>query len=103
MRPVLKFIGVDDTFKSSQVGRTRNAAMLPGLRMALRRVGLGPALGALSKSPVGDVVRKMNTNRKKTSRVRIDPQTRARLVDEFQTCNNQLAEFVGRDLSPWNR
>jgi len=33
----------------------------------------------------------------------IDPSTRARLVEDFRPYNDRLAEWMGRDLSAWNK
>lgn len=100
---ILGFIGVDTNFESSQFGRRRNAAMFSRLRSALHKVGLKPALVALSRSGAGDVVRRLNNQRRTPRDAGIDPQLRAKLVDMFRPFNDRLGEFAGRDLSTWNR
>lgn len=103
LRSVLEFIGVDPDFQSSQVGRRRNAAMFPRARRALHRVGLKPILTALSRSPVGDAVRRANNRRRTDPSEAMSAETRRRLVDEFKPFNDRLAKFAGRDLSHWNQ
>jgi hypothetical protein len=103
LRSVLTFIGVDPTFESSQAGRRRNAAMFPRLRRALHTVGLKPVLAALSRSQVGDAVRRANNRRRTDPSTSIAPETRRRLVDEYRPFNDRLGAFLGRDLSHWNQ
>ncbi len=103
LRKVLDFIGVDTEFDSTQVGRRRNAAMFPRLRRTLHRVGLKPVLAALSRSKVGDAVRKANNQRRTDPSEAMSAETRRRLVDEFRPSNDRLAQFAGRDLSHWNQ
>ena len=100
---VLTFLGLDPGASCSLIGQRKNAAMFPRLRRALHRIGLKPVLRALSKSPVGDVVRRRMRSRGSRSDRRMDPATRARLVEHFRVANDRLAEFLERDLSSWNR
>lgn len=103
LRSILSFIGVDATFRSTQLGRQRNASMFPRARHALRRVGLGPVLKYLSQSRLGDIVRTTKKRWGPNGSKSIKPATRNRLVSHFQPYNDRLAEFTGRDLSSWNR
>lgn len=103
LRQVLKHIGVDPDFQSTQVGRRRNAAMFPRLRRSLHRAGLKPLLTTLSRSPIGDAVRRANNQRRTDPSEAMSAETRRRLVDEFRPFNERLAKFAGRDLSHWNQ
>jgi hypothetical protein len=51
----------------------------------------------LHKSPYGRWVERRHTPPP------MRPETRVRLIEEFRGLNNQLSEFLGRDLSHWNR
>lgn len=100
---ILEFLGLDPLFESSQYGQRRNAAMFPRLRKALDGIGLKPALNALSRSAVGDAVRKIKKNRGSSSARDLDPVTRAKLVAYYRPLNDRLGKFLDRDLSSWNR
>jgi hypothetical protein len=99
---ILRFLGVDEGFESSQQGRQVNAAMYPGLRSALKRVGLGPALRVASKSPVGDALRSWKKRSGRSGYKPMNPRTREDLVRYYRPYNDRLSEWMGRDLSSWN-
>jgi hypothetical protein len=99
---ILGFLGLEPSFECSQYGQRRNAVMFPRARRVLQKVGLRPALLALSRSPVGAAVRRINKRRGKVTSSDMDPQTRARLLEHFRPFNDRLAAWLGRDLSAWN-
>ncbi len=100
---MLEFLDVDPTFVSSQIGQQRNASMFPRLRKALTSIGLRPVVKALSRSVIGDTIRRRNKKRRKPSSTSLNPETRTRLVEYFKPYNDRLAELLGRDLSHWNQ
>lgn len=102
LRAILEFIGLPGDFESGQFGRRRNASGYARLRKTLHRVGMKPVLRALSRSPVGDAVRKA---RKRRGDGGDGPatETRARLLAEFRPWNDRLEAILDRDLSEWNR
>ena len=102
LRDMLQFIGVDDSFESPQIGQQRNASMFPRLRKVLHRLGLRPLVTALSKSSIGDMVRKRNKKKRKPSSATLCPATRRELVEYFKPYNDRLAELLGRNLDHWN-
>jgi hypothetical protein len=103
LRSILTFLEVDADFQSSEIGKKRNATMFPRLRKVLHRMGLKPMLAMVSRSPVGDVVRRSNKKRGRSSSATMNPDTRARLIEYFRPANERLASFLDRDLSAWNR
>lgn len=102
-KELLTFIGVDDTFNSSQIGQQRNASMFPRLRKVLHTLGLRPMVTALSKSTLGDMVRRRNKKNRKSSSTTLNPETRATLVEYFKPYNDKLAELLHRNLDHWNK
>jgi len=102
LKSILSFIDVDCGFESGLFGQRKNAAMFPRARKAMHAVGLEPLLKAASKSPVGDVIRRGRKQRGRAYQA-MDAETRSRLLDHFRPLNDRLAEFLGRDLSAWDR
>ena len=103
LRRILEFLEVDPDIDSRQIGQRKNAAAYPRLRRVLHRAGLKPALRALSKSPVGDMIRRRNKKTGGVAAPSIDPATRTRLVDHFRPLNDRLGTFLDRDLAAWNQ
>jgi hypothetical protein len=103
LKNILAFLEIDETFESSQIGQQRNASMFPRLRKILHRIGLKPMVTALSKSEVGNIVRRRNKKKRKPSSSTLNPDTRAKLVEYFRPYNNRLSELLGRNLDHWNR
>ncbi|MBT8484247.1 MAG: sulfotransferase [Phycisphaerales bacterium] len=101
LESILSFLGVDHDFDSSMIGQRMNAARFARLRAGLHRVGLKPALNALSRSAVGARIRRLTRARGRSSAETMDPETRARLVEHFASSNERLAAYLGRDLSAW--
>ena len=99
---VCRLLGVDESIESSQFGRVTNSAMFPRLRRTAQRLGLRPLLGVLSRSPIGDAVRRRKKASGKRGYDAMAPETRARLVEHFRPLNDRLAAATGRDLSHWN-
>lgn len=91
--------------QSIREGRIRRYVMaplnaLPGVRRlkgAVPQTWKDRVFSLLERSPYGRWVKQRHTPPKML------PQTRARLVEEFRPLNRRLAEFIGRDLSHWNR
>ena len=99
---VCRLLGVDESIESTQFGRVTNSAMFPRLRRTAQRLGLRPLLGVLSRSPIGDAVRRRKKASGKRGYDAMRPETRARLVEHFRPLNDRLAAATGRDLSHWN-
>ncbi len=102
LHSILNFLGVDSTFESSQIGLLRNASMFPRLRKMLHSIGLKPIVTMLSKSGLGNAVRRYNKKNRKPSSSTMNPKTRAKLASYYKPYNDRLAEFLGRDLQHWN-
>lgn len=102
LKSVLDFIGVESDVESKLIGQRKNAAMLPRLRKVLHQLGLKPAVGLLSKSRLGDAVRR---NRKNKGRAyqQASEASREKLVQHFLPYNDRLSAILNRDLSDWNR
>ena len=97
---VCRHIGADPDVVPANVARSYNAAFeFRSLRLfrlmqryrAWRRLGLGVA-GRLDA-----------WNRRRISYAPLDPALRRRLVEHFRPANAELAEWLGRDLSAWDR
>jgi hypothetical protein len=99
---VCRLLGVDESIESAQFGRVTNSAMFPRLRRTAQHLGLRPVLGLLSRSPVGDVIRRRKKSSGKRGYDAMRAETRARLVEHFRPLNDRLAAATGRDLSHWN-
>ena len=103
LKSILQFLQVDETFESKQIGKVVQVAIFPKLRRRLNRMGLSWAVDLVSKSPLGDLLRK----RMKTSKIQrykpMPDDLRARLVEYYKPLNDRLAAFAGRDLSHWNK
>ena len=102
-RRVLEFLGVDPSFETTRFGRIVNAAMFPRLRQRLKSVGLGRAVGMLSRSPVGDLVRARNRSKPGGAGNKLSPAERDQLLEYYRPFNARLSELTGRDLSAWDR
>lgn len=102
LRSILEFIGVDASYESPQLGRQRNAAIFPGTRRLLHRAGLKPLVVAMSKGPVGDLIRRMHKRFGRASSRTMPLDIRAELLDYYRPHNERLSAFLGRDLSNWN-
>lgn len=100
---ILRFLDLPEDFESSQFGRQRNSAMFPRLRRSLHRIGLKPALSALSRSPIGDAIRRAKKRSGKSGYKGVRPETRASLTEHFRPFNDRLAAFTNRDLTHWNQ
>jgi len=102
LRTILKFIGVDTEFDSKLYGQRKNAAMFPKTREQLHRIGMKSVVNLVSKSPVGDWIRK---NRKTKGRAYcpMELETKEKLISHFLPYNDRLSEMLQRDLSHWNR
>ncbi len=101
-RQILEFIGVDPEFESSQFGQIRNSAMFPRTRRALDRAGLRPVVRAVSRSPVGDMIRRA---RKKAKRgySTMPAEDRARILEHFEPSTRRLEALTGWSLPGWRQ
>ncbi|MDP7005841.1 MAG: sulfotransferase [Phycisphaerales bacterium] len=102
LKSVLDFIGVDSDVDSKLIGQRKNAAMFPTLRKVLNRLGLKQFVSFVSKSRIGDLIRRKRKN-KGMAYQQANPKTREKLVQHFLPYNNRLSEILDRDLSHWNR
>lgn len=100
---ILRFVGLEAGFESSQFGRQRNSSMFPRVRKVLHRAGLKPALAAVSRSPLGDSIRRIKKRSGKSGYADMRPQTRARLIEHYRPYNDRLAALTDRDLLHWSR
>lgn len=101
-RSVCRLLGVDEHMQTSQIGKVTNAAMFPRLRRIAQRSGLRPVLGMLSRSPVGDWIRRRRKISGKRGYDAMNAKTRQQLVEHFRPLNHRLSAATGRDLSHWN-
>jgi hypothetical protein len=89
---VCRFLGVDDSFVPQNLGSTVNPYVrfrsLP-LRRIARRL----------PSPAGRLVGRLNTI--PSSYPPMDPRLRSELLRHFEPANEQLSQWLHRDLSVW--
>ncbi|MDP7008753.1 MAG: sulfotransferase [Phycisphaerales bacterium] len=101
LESVLLFLGVDPQTESSMIGQRKNASMFPHLRKKLHQCGLKPLVSRLSKSWVGDKIRRSRKT-KGQSYLPMHQETKLKLMKHFRPYNEKLSKFLGRDLSHWN-
>jgi hypothetical protein len=123
MQEIHSFLGVtptplQETIASNTARENRTAAVRVGIRSKLLRFTGGPDAGLhrilsavpesvkrqlysiLSKSPLGR--RTASDVKAKGSLGKLSPEMRAQLLLQFTDSNQELGEFLGRDLSHWN-
>jgi hypothetical protein len=103
LRSILRFLNVDEHWQSPLLGKMVQTAAFPRVRKILRRLHMDGAIKMVSKSPLGDPIRrylKASSNRRYPS---LAPDVRQGLVDYYAPLNERLGAFCGRDLSHWNR
>jgi hypothetical protein len=98
---VLKFIGVESNVESKMIGQRKNASLFPHLRMRLHQFGLKTIVSLISRSWVGDWVRRSRKNKGK-SYSPMNLETKKKLINHFTPYNDRLSAFLQRDLSKWN-
>ena len=104
LRSILRFIGVDPTFESSQIGQRRYGSKTARLRKVLGPIGRSRVLHRFRRTPLFNLARKTINRFDRIDYNRtIAPAMRARLIEHFRPYNDRLAELTGRDLSAWNR
>lgn len=103
LRSILNFIGVDDNFKSSQIGQMTQVTIDPRIRRTLKKMGLQPVMDYVSDRPLGDKIRaflkKSNIRRYK----KITARDKKLLQDIYRPYNEKLEQLTGRDLSHWSK
>jgi hypothetical protein len=102
LREIHAFIGVDENVRCNQLGKMRNSATLPRLRYYANRAGLRSILRALSRSPLGDLVRRAKSHWSPPRPRAMEPGVRERLIEYYRPWNARLAGLTGRDLSGWD-
>lgn len=101
LQSILKFLGVDPILDSKLIGQRKNASMFPTLRKKLHQVGLKPIVSLMSKSWVGDCVRRSRKNRGKSYQP-MNQETKNKLIEHFKPYNKKLSSCLERDLSHWD-
>ena len=102
LKSILNFLNVNPDIRSNLYGQRKNAAMFPMLRKQLHRIGLKPAVNAISNSPIGVLIRKRRKVKGATYG-KMDKETFIKLQKHFHPFNTRLAKFLNRDLSHWDR
>ena len=98
---ILEFLEVDSTLENKLIGQRKNAAMFPILRKWLHRLGLKPVVNLMSKSWIGDSVRRSRKNKGKAYEPMND-STKEKLAAHYLPYNERLSTFLQRDLTAWN-
>ena len=99
---ITEYLGVDSSFKSSQIGQMVQVTLDPRLRRTLKKMGLQPLMNYISDRSIGDKIRaflkKSNIQRYKP----INDNDKKILLDIYRPYNERLEKLTGRDLSSWN-
>jgi len=98
---ILEFLGVDATLENNLIGQRKNAAMCPNLRKWLHRFGLKPIVDLISKSRIGDSVRRSRKNKGKAYEP-MNASTKEKLLAHYLPYNERLSTFLQKDLTTWN-
>jgi hypothetical protein len=101
LRSILTFIGVEPNIDSKLIGQRKNASMFPKLRKLLHQVGLKPIVSIISKSWIGDSVRRSRKNKGKSYQP-MKQETKNKLIEHFKPYNKRLSSYLGRDLLHWD-
>lgn len=104
LKQVFTFLGVDPSFEPTVLGNPVRAAMFPGLRRRLARMGLTPLVNRVNRSWVGDLIRRALMKWRKTAKTppRIPSDALGDLQTHFHPYNEQLSKSLGRNLDSWN-
>tara|TARA_B100000674_G_scaffold331624_1_gene276993 strand:- start:431 stop:1252 length:822 start_codon:yes stop_codon:yes gene_type:complete len=102
-RSICEFIGVDPDVETTQFGQIKNSAMFPRIRRTFTALRMRPVLDILSRSPVGTALRRMKKQSGRRGYATMSPAMRKRLLDEFRSANQRLADITGRTLDHWNQ
>ena len=94
---ILDFLGVETDVHTNLIGQRANAAYYTKLRKFLHSIGLRGFVNALSKSRVGDLIRKSRKNSGQAYRP-MDIQTKEKLVKHFAPFNVRLSKLLQRDF-----
>jgi hypothetical protein len=102
LRSILEFIGVDPDVDTKMFGQRKNAAYFPKLRKLLHSVGLKSTVNLMSKTWVGDQLRKSRKNSGLAYKPMNDG-TKEKLIEHFKPFNVKLSELLQRDLTHWSK
>ncbi len=98
---IYDFIGVDSAVDTPMIGQIKNAAMYTSWRKRLHQLGLKSIVRLISKSWIGDQIRRSRKN-KGRAYMSMNPKTKEKLQKHFAPYNKKLSTFLGRDLSKWD-
>ena len=98
---ILDFLGVDSSVGSNMIGQRKNASMFPHLRKRLHQAGLKPLVATISRSWIGDRVRRIRKNKGRSYQP-MSQEMKKKLINHFRPFNEKLADFLQRDLSHWD-
>jgi len=102
LNKILDFLGVETNIDTKLFGQRANAAHYIKLRKLMQAVGLKTFVNALSKSWVGDFIRKSRKNSGRAYKP-MNQETNEKLIEHFAPYNAKLATLLQRDLSHWDR
>ena len=101
LKSILDFLDVDSSRESSLFGQRKNAALFPRLRKWLRTFGLNYFIKLISRTSVGDWIRRNRKNKGKAYQP-MNPETKEKLIEYFRPYNDRLSALLQCDLSHWN-
>jgi hypothetical protein len=105
VREVFKHIGVNSSFVPHWVDKAYNSVVFPGLKKAIREMGMTVLIDLFKKTRVGKMFRRIahSKKKKKSGYDNMDRDLRGRLISYYKEPNKRLSRLLGRDMSAWNK
>lgn len=101
LRELCAFLGVDEGFEPASLTRRYNRIMFAAAQRRLRAAGLGWAIEAVKRTPVGDWVRAAHRRAGRKAGDVLSASERRRVAGYFRDDIDRLEALLGRDLSAW--
>jgi len=111
IQSIYRFIGVDSRFVPSLLKTRINVARIPRFHIIekvmnnaaerLRGFGFDKLVWHIKKSRLPDVVRYINTQKKKEGKLKLNDTDRRWIYDQLRQDMAELAEIIDRDLHEW--
>lgn len=106
---IFRFLGVETSYRPDNLARQFFERRVPRSKALLRRIkGQGPEKRLFRLLFPWEAPRKLlrqkfiEYNERKGDKLKMDDETRERLIKLFRPKNERLAKYIDRDLSHWN-
>lgn len=102
LRSILRFLEVDESYDSPALGQRIQISAFGQMRRLAKKLGAGPLVDAVSRSWLGDTIRRYLGSRPKASNsTLIDEESMRTLKTSFAAPSRKLRTMVGRNLESW--